>query len=78
MLGLRVTPDLLIQDVDAKDFDAFLLIGGIGSYEYWHDSDVHMLLNEAYKDNKLIRAICLAPVTLVNAGLLKGKKGYSL
>ena len=68
MLGLRVTPDLLIQDADAKDFDGF------GSCEYWHDSDVHMLLNEAYKDNKLICAICLAPVTLANAGLLKGKK----
>ncbi len=72
--GILVTPDILISDVKSMEFDAFILIGGVGSIEYWHNTGVHNLLKNANRDKKIIGAICLAPVTLANAGLLKGKK----
>lgn len=72
--GIEVTPDISIYDAKSAEFDALVLIGGVGSIEYWHDSGVHDLIRNADRNNKIIGAICLAPVTLANVGLLKGKK----
>jgi protease I len=74
MLGAVVTPDALIQDVKATDFDAVLLVGGVGSNAFWHNGAVHSLVREASDAGKVVSAICLAPVTLANAGVLKGTK----
>jgi protease I len=74
MLGATVKPDLLIKDVDPKKVDAIVLVGGVGASQYWNDKLVHSLLVRAHKLGKVIGAICIAPVTLANAGLLKGRK----
>ena len=73
MLGTVVTPDASIKDVKATDFDAVLLVGGIGSNAFWHHEIVHNLVKESVRAGKVVGAICLAPVTLANAGLLEGK-----
>jgi protease I len=73
MLGAVVTPDALIENVKATDFDAVLLVGGVGSNAFWHNGTVHHLVREASDAGKVVSAICLAPVTLANAGLLEGK-----
>lgn len=77
--GTIVKSNLLIKEVDSKKFDALILIGGVGSIEYWHNNDIIDLIREAKNNGKLICAICLAPVTLANAGLLKNIKatGYN-
>lgn len=74
MLGAQVKPDMLVSDIKPEDWDAIILVGGTGSSVYWDDSSVHSLLNEAVKQNKIVGAICIAPVTLANAGILSGKK----
>ncbi len=74
MLGVQVKPDMLISDIKPEDWDAILLVGGSGANVYWDDSTVHSLLKTAAKENKIIGAICIAPVTLANAGLLSRKK----
>ena len=74
MLGVQVKPDLLVSDIKAEDWDAIILVGGGGSSAYWDDSLLHSMLNEAVKQNKIVGAICIAPVTLANAGILAGKK----
>jgi protease I len=74
MLGVRVKPDLLVGDIKPDDWDAIVLVGGSGASVYWEDSTVHSLLKEAVKQDKIIGAICIAPVTLANAGILSGKK----
>ncbi len=74
MLGLKVTPDVLLQDVKMEAYDALLLVGGMGSTEYWESAEAHALARSAFGANKPTAAICLAPMTLANAGLLKGKK----
>jgi protease I len=72
--GTMVFPDLQVKNLDSSVYNAFLLVGGIGCREYWHDKFIHLLLNNAHSDGKLLCAICLAPVILANAGILKGKR----
>lgn len=74
MLGAEVSPDMLIGDIKPEDWDAIILVGGTGASKYWDDESIHSLLNEAVKQNKIVGAICIAPVTLANAGILSGKK----
>jgi protease I len=73
MKGGTITPDSLISDVNVDVYDAVVFIGGSGSKEYWNDATAHQIAKTAYDDGKIVAAICLAPVTLANAGLLEGK-----
>ncbi|MEW6606318.1 MAG: DJ-1/PfpI family protein [bacterium] len=73
MLGAKVTPDILLTKVKVEDYDAIVFVGGTGSSEYWEDKTAHHLILEAISQNKILAAICIAPVTLANAGVLKGK-----
>jgi protease I len=72
MEGSYVQPDLIIHKIDIKNYNAFCLIGGVGCTEYWHDKSVHKIAVQAYEEGLLLCAICLAPIILANAGLLKG------
>ena len=74
MLGMRVMPDKSLDDVSAKDYDAVIFVGGSGASEYFEDAIAHKLAQDALGLNKVLGAICIAPVTLANAGVLKGKK----
>ena len=74
MLGAEVKPDMLVSEIKPEDWDAIILVGGTGATHYFEDSSVHSMLNEARKQNKIVGAICIAPVTLANAGILSGKK----
>jgi protease I len=74
MLGAKAEPDILLEEVKAEDYDAVVFIGGGGASEYWNSPTAHSIAREALEKGKLLGAICIAPVTLANAGLLKGKK----
>jgi len=74
MLGAQVRPDIVISDIIPAKWDAIILVGGTGASKYWDDASVHSILNEAVKQNKIVGAICIAPVTCANAGILTGKK----
>ncbi|MBZ0190500.1 hypothetical protein KsCSTR_43540 [Candidatus Kuenenia stuttgartiensis] len=74
MLGAKVSPDILFTDIAVGDYDAVIFVGGTGSSEYWDNPTAHTIAKEANKVNKIVGAICIAPVTLAKAGLLKGKK----
>jgi protease I len=73
-MGGTAKPQLLLNNVDIKDYDALVFIGGAGSSEYWDNKKAHELAIKSYNDGKVTAAICIAPVTLAKAGLLKNKK----
>ena len=73
-LGLKVKPDILINQIDVDKLDALIFIGGGGAEQYFHDPLAHRLAKDAIEKEKILGAICIAPVILANAGLLKGKK----
>jgi protease I len=74
MLGMEAKPDLLLDSLRAEDFDAIVFIGGAGAREYWADTTAHHLARAALDSGKVVGAICIAPVTLANAGVLSGRR----
>jgi protease I len=74
MKGMKVKPDILLDQVNVEDYDAVIFIGGSGAKEYWNDSKTHSIARETVAADKVLGAICIAPVTLANAGVLNGKK----
>ncbi len=76
-LGMEVKPDVLINKIDSKDYDAFVIVGGPGIKKYWDDKVLHDKAGQFLNQNKLLTAICSAPVVLAHAGLLKNKKATS-
>lgn len=74
MLGAKVKPDILISKCRVSDYSAIVYIGGTGCTEYFENEYALNLARENLAQNKLTAAICLAPVILGKAGILKGKK----
>lgn len=74
MLGMNVKPDILISEIKVEEYDAIIFVGGSGASQYWNDPIAHSIAKEAIKKDKILCAICIAPVTLANAGVLNGKK----
>lgn len=74
MLGLTVQPDILVGSAREEDFDGIVFVGGGGAREYFDSPVAHKLAQGFYGHGKLTSAICIAPATLANAGILKGKK----
>lgn len=75
ILGTALKPQLTIKNIDTLKYDGIILVGGTGAAIYWDDSTVHRLVQYfARTPNKIVAAICLAPVTLARAGILAGKK----
>ncbi len=73
-LGAKVIPDMLYSDINIRDFDAVIFVGGPGGVRYWDDAQAHTLLKEAYSCGKVVAGICSAAVTLAKAGILKDKR----
>jgi len=74
MLGAKATVDVLVKDVKVSDYDAVIFVGGSGADEYWDDATAHAIATETVNSGKLLCAICIAPVTLARASVLKGKR----
>ncbi len=74
MLGAKIKPDILFSHINVADYDAVIFVGGSGADEYWDNPTAHKLANDASNSKKIVGAICIAPVTLAKAGLLKNKK----
>jgi protease I len=77
MLGLKVKPDVLIGNVKEEDYDGIVFVGGGGAAEYFDSPIAHRMARNFFEQGKLTSAICIAPATLANAGVLKGKKATS-
>lgn len=64
----------MLEDLDVSQYDAVVLVGGRGSHKLLDNPDLHKVVQEAQKLNKVIAAICFAPAILARAGVLSGKK----
>ena len=72
-LGTKLEPDLAIAEIETKDFDAIVFIGGLGAADYFTDDQVLQLVRDFKEVDKILGAICMAPSILANAGVLIGK-----
>lgn len=74
MLGAKVIPDLTLDQVRVDDYDGVVFVGGSGSAVYFKDKKTLSIASEAFQKEKVVGAICIAPVILANAGVLKGRQ----
>ena len=69
MGGLKVSPNLAIEAIEPKDFDALVICGGSG----WDGPDAPDLTDVAtrfHNAHKLVAAICDGTIALARTGLL--------
>ncbi len=63
-----------IDDLNPDDYEGAVLVGGSGALKHLNNSEIHKLINEFEKKNKIVSAICISPVILAAAGVLQNKK----
>jgi 4-methyl-5(b-hydroxyethyl)-thiazole monophosphate biosynthesis len=73
--GIRLVPDLSIDEVKASDFDMIVLPGGLkGTQTLQKDSRVAQLLRSLQAGDRYIAAICAAPTVLAAHGMIAGRR----
>ncbi len=73
--NIKIETDVQIHEIDPAYFDCVILPGGMpGSTNLKKNPDVLTLIQKMNSAGKIIAAICAAPIVLMQAGILKGKK----
>ena len=76
--GKTIRPDLTIDEVNADDFDALILPGGVRNPDTLRlHGNVIALISRFAEQGKPIGAICHGPWLLVEADLLRGRTATS-
>lgn len=76
--GKTIRPDLTIEEVNADDFDALILPGGVRNPDHLRlQGNVIELIKAFDRQGKPIGAICHGPWLLVEADLLRGRTATS-
>jgi protease I len=75
MLGGKTIAGISFDEIDPKDYNGLVIVGGSGSQTHlWEDDMLVRLAIYFHEKGKVVGAICLAPVVLAKAGILKQKK----
>ncbi len=72
--GGEANIDALVSDIDPTNFNAIVFIGGPGCLENLDNETSYQVIKETVSQNKLLASICISPLVLARAGVLKGKR----
>lgn len=72
--GMRLEADAVLADLDPATFDLLLIPGGPGVGELRRDGRAALLASDFATAGKPVAAICAAPLVLMDAGLLAGRR----
>lgn len=72
--GLKVRAEVSFFNMRENNFNALVIIGGSGIKDYWDNQSLQNLAVSFNNSNKIVSAICSAPVIFAKAGLLDGKE----
>lgn len=73
-LGGETEVERELENLDVSNYNAILFAGGPGAVKYFEDEKALLVCRQAVEQDKVLGAICIAPVILAKAGVLKGKK----
>jgi protease I len=66
--------DKPVEEVDASDYDALLIPGGVGNPDQLRgDENMVAFVREFFEQGKPVAAICHAPWVLIDAGVVSGR-----
>ncbi|HOL61996.1 MAG TPA: DJ-1/PfpI family protein [Elusimicrobiales bacterium] len=73
---IKITADVdkTVDEINPEDYEILALVGGPGAFAELDNEKVRKIFSDFYSKSKPIAAICISPVILAHAGLLKGKK----
>lgn len=72
--GGVIDTDLTLPDLSVSDFDAVIFVGGSGAAKYIEDETCWEVAKETISQDKVLGAICIAPLILARSGVIKEKK----
>jgi len=72
--GGDVGVDLLVSEIDVGNFDAVIFVGGPGCLKALDNEDSYNVIRNAVQHKKILASICISPVILAKAGVLRGKQ----
>ncbi|MDD2913436.1 MAG: DJ-1/PfpI family protein [Candidatus Pacebacteria bacterium] len=72
--GGEAKVDDLIDNLNVDDFDGVVFIGGPGAEKYVENERCLEIAREAEKKEKVLGAICIAPLILSSSGVLENRK----
>lgn len=79
MAGTAVPIDVLLERVQAEQFDMLVILGGSGAKMYlWFDPNLKRLIQGMDRLHRPMGAISTATVALVHAGILDGREATGL
>ncbi len=67
--GGEVKVNMTLDDVEVSKYDAIVFVGGMGAIKDLNNEKSYRIIREA--ENIIVSAICIAPVILARAGVLK-------
>ena len=73
----KAIADVAISAIEPSDFDAIVIVGGPGSYGYFHDRAVHKAVTGMFSAGKIVAGICAGAAVLAYSGVLKNKNATS-
>ena len=72
--GGETLVDFLVENLNPADFEVVVFVGGSGCLPNLDNENSYRVARETVARNKILAAICIAPVILAKAGVLRGKK----
>ncbi len=66
--------DLLVSEIDIADFNAVIFVGGPGCLKGLDNEDSYKVIHSVIQQKKVLASICISPVILAKAGVLKDKQ----
>jgi protease I len=73
--GDKFDVDRTVKDADASDYDGLVLPGGVANPDFLRaDEDAVAFVRAFFEAGTPVGAICHAPWTLINAGVVEGMK----
>ncbi|MDD5340049.1 MAG: DJ-1/PfpI family protein [Candidatus ainarchaeum sp.] len=71
MKGLTIQPHMAAYEANPGFFDCIVIVGGPGAAALAENKDVRELVSRASEMERIVAAICLGPLTLAKAGVLR-------
>ncbi len=73
-LGGIANSSILIKEANIDDYAALVIIGGPGALSLGTNEEFNQIVKAIHKKNKIIAAICIAPVLLAQNNVIKNKR----